>query len=296
MLWGVFFLNHWHDSSAASLGKRTIVKFCHFPESTLVTFWIWNRPSGKTCGGNISAPKTRARWGERAWVNEAESKRGEGKRRVRKAKQWKGGWSRESASEDVPGHIYALFSPQWRLSLVGPAAEPLVSERKWGEHRRSALHFSLLYLWDSSWKSNRHKMENKRAAARTEAPSLTSSALWTTCQHRHWSDCFLSHLCTKPPWKGRLTCPYPFIWVQMARGIHCVRESSLNSLVWPVISQPKVGRFGKLRVCHKKSPADLPRVKKPLWRAFQGFYVNRVKGEVWGLSVAEPMDWHQKGI
>lgn len=42
-------------------------------------------------GGNISAPKTRARRGERACVNETESKRGEGKR---------GGSERQSSEKE----------------------------------------------------------------------------------------------------------------------------------------------------------------------------------------------------
>lgn len=83
----------------------------------------------------------------------------------------------------------------------------------------------------------------------------------------------------KPPWKGRLTCPYPFIWVQMARGIHCVCESSLNSLVWPVISRPKAGRFGKMWVCHKKSPADLLRVTNPFEERFKAFIWTGSKGK-----------------
>lgn len=80
----VFFLNHWHDSSAASLGKRTVAKFSHFPENTLVTFWIWNRPSGKTCGETSALPKQEL-GGERElrWtkprVNE-ERERGEGQK------------------------------------------------------------------------------------------------------------------------------------------------------------------------------------------------------------------------
>ena len=49
-------------------------------------------------------------------MGEAASRRGEGQKGKRC-------WSSESASEGVPGHIYALFSLQRCLPLVGPTAD-----------------------------------------------------------------------------------------------------------------------------------------------------------------------------
>lgn len=154
---------------------------------------------------------------------------------------------------------------------------------------------SLLYLWDCSWKEQQTQTGEQ----------------WGQCGPRqyHWHPQHFEqlvsadteatafcHICVQTPWKGLLTCPYPFIGVQTARGILCVRESSLNSLVWPVISRPKVCWFGK----NVSQPYVIaywpPQGNKPFWRAFQSFYMNRVKGEVWDISKAEPMDLHQKGI
>lgn len=283
----VFFsLDHSRNSSAASLGKCNVMQFSHFPDHA---FWVWNHPSGET----ISAFKPRARRWERA----PGERRGVNEGRIRKAKWWKGGRSSESPSEDVPGRICALFSLQWCLSLVGPRDRAFAGERNEANvtsPKRSAFSaFVLVGLLLKKEQTQNGEQKGGSADGGTITDILgTLNNLSAQTLKRPLSVTFVY----KPPWKGRLTCPYPFIWVQMARGIHCVRRSSLNSLVWPVISRPKVRRFGEMWVCHKKSPADLLGVTNPLWRAFQGFYVNGVKGEVWDISMAEPMDSHQKGI
>lgn len=220
----VFFLNHWHDSSPASLGKRAVAKFSHFPENTLVTFWIWNCPSGKTCGETSALPKQEL-GGERElrWtkprVNEGREV-GE----ARKAKLWKGGWSNEWASEDVPGHIYALFSLQWRLSLVGPTAERSLERemRQTSQKRFAFLAFVLVGLLMKEQQTQNGEQKGSSADGGTITDILgTLNNLSAQTLKRLLSVTFVY----KPPWKGRLTGPYPFIWVQMARGIHCVCES-----------------------------------------------------------------------
>ena len=134
-----------------------------------------------------------------------------------------------------------------------------------------------------------------KGAVWTEAISLTSPALWTTCQRRHWSDCILSHLCTNPL-KGLADLPISLYWGSNGKrhalcwgefikfiGLTCY-SSAKSLLIWKNVSQPyEIAQWP-------------PQGNKPFWRAFQSFYMNRVKGEVWDISMAEPMDSHQKGI
>lgn len=167
------------------------------------------------------------------------------------AKRWKGGRSSESPSEVVRSRN-SVFCPPTTKSPFRPTEQHLGERNGANRTSQKALCIlSLLYLWDWSWKSNRHKMGNKEAGG------------WCGWRHYHWHPRHFEqlvsadteatafcHICVQTPWKGRLTCPYPFIGAQMARGIHCVWESSLNSLVWPVISRPKVCWFGKMWVSH----------------------------------------------
>lgn len=294
MLWGGFFpLDHSRDCPAASLRKRTVAKSSHFPDNASITFWVWNHPPGK----NHRRFQTES-WQRRERRRAQRRKRGEGKRGgSERRKWWKGGRSSESPSEDVPGRIRALFSLQWCLSLVGPRDGAFAAERNeanvTSQKRCAFSAFVLVGLLLKEQQTQNGEQKGGGADGGTITDILgTLNNLSAQTLKRPLSVTFVY----KPPWKGRLTFPYPFIWVQMARGIHCVHRSSLNSLVWPVIPRPKVGRFGKMWVYHKKSPADLLRVTNPLWRAFQGFFINGVKGEVWDISMAEPMDSHQKGI
>lgn len=119
-----------------------------------------------------------------------------------------------------------------------PAAWHSPERNKANNIAKDALHALAFVLGDCSRKSKGHKKVEQRGQCG-----------W---RHYHWHPQHFEqlvsadteatafcHICVQTPWKGLLTCPYPFAGVQMARSIHCVWESSLNSLVWPVISGQK---------------------------------------------------------
>ena len=69
-----------------------------------------------------------------------------------------------------------------------------------------------------------NREQGTKGAVWMKALSLTSPALWTTCQCRHWSNCILSHLCTNPL-KGLADLPISLYWGSNGkRHSLCLRE------------------------------------------------------------------------